>query len=215
MGTVKLPILDEKAKEVAQVDVPEGLFNAEVNESAVHVACQGQRYSFYKKTATTKGRSEVSGGGKKMRKQKGGGCSRQGGRRGPQWVGGGIVFGPTGVKGAYKVNKKVRRNAMVSVLSDRHAGGQIRVVRWESEAKTKSMEALVEKLSLGGARIGFVVAASDKDMKFAKSARNLRHCDLLTEEKWTAYDFIKTDSLIFSEQALNELKTRFEKGGEG
>jgi large subunit ribosomal protein L4 len=208
--SVKLPIVDIKGKSAGEVEAPANLFAVEPNEAVVHFVCEGQRFRFYKKTATTKGRAQVSGGGKKNRKQKGTGGARQGGNRAPHWVGGGVVFGPLGIKRDFKVNKKLYKIALASVLSDRLSGGQVRVLKDADlkAPKTQTVVQLLSGLSLKGARVGFVVS-SKVDDKLAKSIRNIRNVDLLTEAHWTTLDFVKTDSLIFSEEALKGLAGRF------
>ncbi len=206
---IKIPVIDMKGKVLSELDASSDLFGAEPNEAVLHFVCEGQRFRFYKKTAVTKGRSAVSGTSKKSVKQKGTGGARHGNRRSPIFVGGGIAFGPTGVKRDFKVNKKVRRIAMATVLSDRYSGGLIRVLKSDLSApKTKSVEKLLETLSLGGAKVGFVVS-SKSDNTLNKSARNLKNVSLLTEEKWTPLDFVKTDTLIFSEKAFNDLVGRY------
>ena len=207
-----IPVVDLKGKALSEVEASAEMFGIEPNEDAVHFVCEGQRFRFYKKNACTKGRSMVSGGGKKIRKQKGTGGARQGGNRAPHWVGGGVVFGPGSIKRDFKVNKKVSRLALASVLSDRFSGGQVRVLKAvELKApKTQSLAKFLEGLALKGARVGFVVNAK-ADHNLSKSVRNIRNVDLLTEEHWTTLDFVKTDSLIFSEAALEGLSTRFKK----
>lgn len=210
MEKIKIPVVDLKGKQVAELDASADIFAIEPNESAVHFVCEGQRFRFYKKTASVKGRSDVSGGGKKVYKQKGTGGARHGGRRAPIFVGGGVAFGPTGEKREFKINKKVRRLALASVLSDRFSSGQIRVLKQDLKApKTKTVTELLKGLSYEGARVGFVVNSSS-DLFLAKSVRNLKNVDLLTEEKWTTLDFVKTDGLIFSEEAFRGLCEKFE-----
>jgi len=205
---ITLPIIDIQGKVVGDVSGLAELFAIEPNEAVVHFVCEGQRFRFYKKTASKKGRGQVTGGGKKARQQKGSGGSRQGGNRAPHWVGGGLAFGPTEIKRNFKINKKVRKLALASVLTDRHSGGQVRILRSDLKApKTKSISSLLSKISLTGARVGFVV--SSKDLDLSKSVRNIRNVDLLTEERWTTLDFVKTDSLIFSEAAIESLTERF------
>jgi len=207
--STKLPVIDLNGKSSGEVEVPAELFAVEPNEAVIHFVCEGQRFRFYKKTATTKTRAAVNGGGKKNRKQKDTGGARQGGNRAPHWVGGGVVFGPTGMKRDFKVNKKLYKTAVAGVLSDRYSSGQIRVLNSEklSAPKTQALSKLIEALSLQGARVGFVV--SRKDEALSKSVRNIKGVDLLPEEHWTTLDFVKTDSLIFSPAALEGLKARY------
>lgn len=210
MENVKIPVVDLKGKQVSELEGASSIFAIEPNESAVHFVCEGQRFRFYKKTASVKGRSAVSGGGKKVYKQKGTGGARHGGSRAPIFVGGGVAFGPTGEKREFKINKKVRRLALASVLSDRYSSGQIRVLKQNlSEPKTKTITEFLESLSYGGARVGFVVS-SGADLLLARSVRNIKNVDLLTEEKWTTLDFVKTDGLIFSEEAFKSLCEKFQ-----
>lgn len=211
MEKINLPVIDLSGKSLGDFAVTSQLFGVEPNESVVHFVCEGQRFHFYKKTVATKGRSSVSGGGKKARQQKGSGSARQGGNRAPHWVGGGVSFGPSPVKRNFKINKKVSKLALASVLTDRHSGGQVRVLKADVKApKTQSLATLLDKISLAGARVGFVLSAKE-DKNLGKSVRNIRNVDLLTEEKWTTLDFVKTDSLIFSESAIQSLAEKFKE----
>lgn len=214
--TVKIPVVDLKGKSKRDLDAPSEWFAIEPNESAVHFVCEGQRFRFYKKTVSTKTRSGVSGGGKKARKQKGTGSGRQGGDTATHWVGGGVTFGPKPIKREYKVNKKLYKIALASVLSDRHSGGQVRVLDASDlpDPNTKSLNSFLENLSLKGARVGFVVARKG-DEALAKSVRNIRKVDVLPEEKWTTLDFVKTDSLIFSHEAFQGLMKKLSSDGKG
>lgn len=206
-----IPVLDLKGKSVGSFEGSSELFGIEPNEQAVHFACEGQRWAFYAKTSSTKTRSEVNFTGKKPRKQKGGGTSRQGDVKSPHFVGGGVAFGPQPIKREFKVNRKVKKLALASILSDRHSGGQVRVLQADLSApKTKTMEAFLETLELSNARVGFVVSRNESDLNLAKSIRNLQKVDLLSEEKWTALNFIKVDCLVFSEKAISEMTQKFQ-----
>lgn len=208
----EIPVLDLKGKSVGSFEGLAELFTIEPNEQALHFACEGQRWSYYTKTSSTKGRSEVNFTGKKPRKQKGGGTSRQGDVKAPHFVGGGVAFGPQPIKREFKVNRKVKKLALASVLSDRHSGGQVRVLKSElSVPKTQTLASFLEALELSNARVGFVVSRDAADASLAKSVRNLNKVDLLSEEKWTALDFIKADYLVFSEKAISEFSDKFQK----
>ncbi|MBS1985284.1 MAG: 50S ribosomal protein L4 [Bdellovibrionales bacterium] len=210
MSKLSLPVINFDGKTLSSLDASPAIFGTEPNEAVVHFACEGQRFSFYKRTACSKTRSAVSGGGKKIRQQKGSGGARQGGNRAPHWVGGGVVFGPAPILRGFKVNKKIKKAALVSVLSDRYSGGQIRVLRSDlKKPAAKTVSGLLSALSLSSARVG-VVVSKGSDQLLLKSARNLKNVDVLSEEKWTCLDFIKTDTLIFSEAAYASLTKRLE-----
>ncbi len=208
MSKISIPVVDLSGKSSGAVEGVPALFQAKINEAVVHFVCEGQRFGFYKKTACTKTRSAVSGGGKKSRQQKGSGGARQGGTRAPHWPGGGIVFGPSAIVRDFKVNKKVREQGLCAVVSDRFAGGQIRILKSDvKKPETKAIHKVLQALDLGSARVGIVV--TDQESALIKGAQNLKNVDVLTENKWTCLDFIKTDSLIFSNDAFESLNKRF------
>ncbi len=211
MANVKIPVVDLKGKAAGEVEAPASVFAIEPNENAVHLVCKGQLFRFHKKTACTKTRAEVNATGKKAYKQKGTGNARHGAKTAPIFVGGGIAFGPRPVNRNYKINKKLGQLAFASVLSDRASSGQIKVLKSDLKApQTKAIAQLLGALDYNGARVGFVVT-NDTDTFLNKSARNVRNVDLLTEEKWTTLDFMKTDGLIFSEDAFKKLSARLGK----
>lgn len=208
MSTVKIPVVDLKGKSAGDVEAPASLFAIEPNEAAIHQVVKGQRARYHKKTATAKGRSDVNLTKKKAYKQKGTGNARHGAKSSPIYVGGGVAFGPQNVNRNYKINKKLSQLALASVLSDRNSSGQVRVLKSDLSApKTKSISELLGALSYADARVG-VVVTNDQDTTLAKSARNIAKVDLLTEEKWTTLDFMKTDALIFSEEAIKKITAR-------
>ncbi len=208
--STQIPVIDLKGKEVGHQAVAAEIFAIEPNEDAVLFVCNGQRFRFYKKTAKAKGRAEVSGGGKKMRQQKGSGSARQGGARAPHHEGGGVVFGPTAEKRHFKINKKLRKLALASILSDRQAGGQIRLLNAELDSpKTKTFGELLKSLKLDSARVAIVLTKSETAIQ--KSVRNMKSVDVLSEDKWTPVDFVKSDSVIFTNNALKSLTSRFKK----
>ena len=109
---LKVKVLDQTGKEVKDLTLNEAVFGIEPNQQVMFDAVVMQQASLRQGTHDTKGRSEVSGGGKKPWRQKGTGRARQGSTRAPQWRGGGIVFGPTPRKYGYRLNRKVRRLAL-------------------------------------------------------------------------------------------------------
>ena len=117
MPSVK--VLNQAGKDVKSLDLNETVFGIEPHQQSVFDVVMMQRASWRQGTHDTKNRSEVSGGGRKPWKQKGTGRARQGSIRSPQWRGGGIVFGPTPRIYSIRVNRKVRRLALKSVLSER------------------------------------------------------------------------------------------------
>ena len=130
MATKKLTVkvLDQTGKELRDLTLDEAVFGIEPNQQAMFDAVVMQQASLRQGTADTKGRSEVSGGGKKPWRQKGTGRARQGSTRAPQWRGGGTVFGPTPRKYGYRLNRKIRRLALRSYLSQMVSDNALLVV---------------------------------------------------------------------------------------
>jgi large subunit ribosomal protein L4 len=121
-------VYDREGKESGQVDLPEAVFNAPVNEAVLHQAVRRQQANDRQGTHDTKTRGEVSGGGKKPWKQKGTGHARQGSTRAPQWRHGGTVFGPHPHTYEQKMPRKQRRLALRSALSVKSQEDAVRVV---------------------------------------------------------------------------------------
>ena len=135
-----IKVLNQLGQEVKELTLAEEVFGIEPNMQVVLDVVNAQRAGMRQGTADTKNRTEVSGGGKKPYRQKGTGRARQGSIRSPQWVGGGVVFGPTPRKYVLKTNKKVVQLATKSLLSDKLANNSLIVVdKFElAEAKTKN-----------------------------------------------------------------------------
>ena len=135
-----IKVLNQLGQEVKELTLAEEVFGIEPNMQVVLDVVNAQRAGMRQGTADTKNRTEVSGGGKKPYRQKGTGRARQGSIRSPQWVGGGVVFGPTPRKYVLKTNKKVVQLATKSLLSDKLANNNLIVVdKFElAEAKTKN-----------------------------------------------------------------------------
>jgi len=115
----KLAVYNQQGESVGEISLADSVFGVEPNQQVIYDVVKAQTASMRQGTAKVKNRSAVSGGGRKPYRQKGTGRARQGSIRSPQWVGGGVVFGPTPRSYDYKVNKKIRRLALKIVLSDK------------------------------------------------------------------------------------------------
>ena len=115
----KVTLFKQDGSQAGEVELNEAVFGVEPNEAVIFDAVVMQRASMRQGTHAVRNRSAVSGGGRKPWRQKGTGRARQGSIRSPQWVGGGVVFGPTPRSYSYKLPRKVRRLALTSVLSQK------------------------------------------------------------------------------------------------
>jgi large subunit ribosomal protein L4 len=190
----------------ASVELDPVLFEATINVPVMHQVVTAQLAAARAGTAKTKTRSEVRGGGAKPWRQKGTGRARQGSIRSPQWAGGGVAHGPTGQQNHTKrVNKKVKRAALRSALSDRAASGDIKVVRdfGITEPRTRDAVALLDALELGD-RTALIVLA-ERDDAIGRSFRNLRAAHVLTVDQLNVYDLLTHDVVVFAEAALDRI----------
>jgi large subunit ribosomal protein L4 len=188
---------------VEEVGLNESVFNAALNEHAVYQVVCSQLASRRRGTASTKGRSEVSGGGKKPWRQKGTGRARAGTIRSPLWRGGGIVFGPKPRDYAFSVPKKMRQVAMRAVLTSKVQEAKFLVVDRMSFEKpsTKQMVAVLNKLL--GEQASALIALGDWTEAVWKSGRNLPGVRVIHAEHVNVYTTLQYDYLIVDKAGLS------------
>lgn len=188
------------------INVPDAVFAAEPNEHAVYLAVQAQRENSRQGTRATKSRSFVSGGGKKPWKQKGRGTARSGSSRSPIWRGGGTVFGPQPVDYKYKLPKKVKKLARISVLSAKAKDDQIRIMEnfTFAEAKTKEMARVISGFGLEGQRT--LVLVPDYDENVYLASRNIKNVKVAKASDASTYDLIGAQTLLIMEGAIEKLE---------
>lgn len=204
-----IDVLDADGTKTGTVDLPEDVFGAKVNVPLIHQVVVAQLAAKRQGTHKTKTRGEVRGGGQKPWRQKGTGRARQGSTRAPQWIGGGVVHGPSGVQNYTKrVNKKMKKVALRSALSDRARGEQIRVVEGLSfeVPRTKDALAFLAALELSDARVLVVLAGRDDVVH--KSFRNLgERIRVITVDQLNTYDVLVSDVVVFQSDALPYIGT--------
>lgn len=201
----KVALFNQTGSQVGDIELADSVFGIEPNTSVLHDAVVMQQASLRQGTHKTKGRSEVRGGGRKPWRQKGTGRARQGSIRSPQWVGGGVVFGPTPRSYSYKLPKKVRRLAIKSALSSKVQAEEIVVLDNLSfdAPKTKEMAAVLSGLSID--RKALVVTA-DYNEAVALSARNLPGITFVTAEGVSVLDVLKHDKLVITKDAVQKVE---------
>ena len=202
-------VVNKQGEVVKQVELNEAIFNVEYNEQCVFDAIMVARSNSRQATAKTKKRDEVSGGGKKPFRQKGTGRARQGSSREPQMVGGGVVFGPTGIQNfKIKQNKKAARLALKSVLTEKVNEENLVVVdefNFETP-KTQEFVKILDAVKAGG-KVLFV--ATEEDDATILSARNLQYVKIVYPQGINVYDIVNVDTLLVSEAALKTIEEVF------
>jgi len=153
-------------------------------------------------TADTKSRGEVRGGGRKPYRQKGTGRARQGSTRAPQFVGGGVVHGPTPRSYAQRTPKKMKAAALRSALSDRARGGKIHVVSGLVEGDTPSTKLASATLANIASSRHVLVVLERTDTLAWKSLRNVESVHVIAPDQLNTYDVLISDDVVFTESAL-------------
>ena len=201
----KTQVLNLKGEKVKDITLKDSVWNIEVNEPVVHDAIVLAQASLRQGTASTKTRSEVSGGGRKPYKQKGTGNARQGSTRSPQWPGGGIVFGPKPRKYDKKQNRKERRLALKSILSSKFQEKELVVVENLNleTAKTKDFNAMLKNLKVD--KKALVVFADDNENLFLASRNNNKVAVLATNEI-NVLDIVAADYLVVDESSVKKIE---------
>ncbi len=201
----KVALLNQKAENVGEIELNDAVFAIEPNNQAIFDMVLLQRASLRQGTHKTKGRSEVRGGGRKPWRQKGTGRARQGSIRAPQWVGGGTQFGPTPRSYTFKLNRKVRRLALRSALSQKVLDNEFTALNdlaFDS-IKTKNMVEVMK--AFNDPRKALVVVDELND-NVALSARNLPNVKLLDAKHVNVYDILNSTNLFMTEAAIKAVE---------
>ena len=193
-------VFDMAGKQVGEITLSDAVFGIEPNEAVVHDVVKNHLANCRQGTQSALTRAEVSGGGIKPWRQKGTGRARQGSIRAPQWTHGGIVFAPKPRSYRYTLNKKLKRLALKSVLSDKAANGRILVVDGLDlpEIKTKSMKSLLDTMEAGKS----VVITEGVKTNVVLSARNLPGVKTTPANILSVYDLLNAKSLVVDKAAL-------------
>jgi len=199
-----VPIKNLEGKKVGEIELSDALFGVEVNKHALHMAVVQYLANQRQGTKSTKTRAEVRGGGRKPWRQKGTGRARQGSIRSPQWTGGGVVFAPKPRDFSIRLNKKQKRLALKSALSDKVANEKLVVLENMDlpEIKTKQVVDICNKLELDSALI--VMTGSNKNAIL--SARNIPKIKTAAVNTINVYDILKYDNFVVTKEAVEEMQ---------
>ena len=201
----KFNVVDMNGQHVSEIELSDAVFGITPNEKAVHIAVVNFLANQRQGTQNTKIRMEVSGGGKKPWRQKGTGHARQGSTRAPQWTHGGVALGPKPRSYSYHINDKVKRLAVLSVLSDKAASGNLIVVDKLAveDYKTKAVVAMLNAVGAGKKNL---VVNDTVDAMFVKSAANIPGVKTTFTGSVNTYDVLNADKLIISVDAAKKLE---------
>ncbi|MBF0434998.1 MAG: 50S ribosomal protein L4 [Magnetococcales bacterium] len=204
---MEFSLKDAQNNHLRTIELSEALFGREVRGDLLARMVNYQLAKRRSGTASTKGRSQVSGGGRKPYRQKGTGNARQGTIRAPQFRTGGIVFGPLPRSYAHKMDKKERRLALMTALSAKRAADEIVIVDrlGLDTIKTKAIKAMLQAL---GADTSALIVVAEEDRTVELSARNLPGVKVLRLEGINTYDLLAHEKIILTEDAVKKLEER-------
>lgn len=195
-----LNVYDIENNKVSEIELNDSVFDAEIKEALIYEVVKMQMAARRLGTSSTKGRSDVRGGGRKPWRQKGTGRARAGTIRSPIWRGGGVTFGPKPRDYSFRVPKKVRKAALISALSMKVKEEKILILRDfpMEEIKTKKFKEVLNKFGLKSAL--FVLDKSNPVLE--KSSRNIKEIKMMRAEGINVYDLLRYDSLVLLEPTV-------------
>ena len=201
-------VLDKNGKKVSTVELSDAVFGITPNEKVMHEAVVNFLANQRQGTQSTKTRAEVRGGGAKPWRQKGTGRARQGSSRSPQWTGGGIALGPKPRDYSYTLNKKVKRLAVLSAISDKALNGNLIVVDSliMEEYKTKTLIAVLKAIGVEGKSL---LATAEKQDQLVKSANNIPGVVTSAALCVNTYDIMNAGKLVLDVDAAKKLEEVF------
>jgi large subunit ribosomal protein L4 len=202
MPTVE--VKDVQGNVLEERELSEALFGATVNVAVMHQVVVAGMAAIRAGTSSTKTRAEVRGGGKKPWRQKGTGRARQGSIRSPQWKGGGVAHGPKPRSYEVRVNRKMKKAALRSALSDAAQSGKLALVSGLSfeGPRTKDARGVLDALGLEGT---VLLVIGEPDEAIEKSFRNIPEVKIDYPGNLSTYDLLYADRVLLTTEALATL----------
>lgn len=214
---ITVSLYNQQGKEINKLELPADVFGLKINADVVAQALSAQLASARQPLAYTKDRSEVRGGGKKPWKQKGTGRSRHGSIRSPLWVGGGVTFGPRKEKNfSQKINKKMKRQAVLMALSGKLNDGEIIFLDdlKLSEPKTKAVALIINQISAAVKKElnkGTLIVSSGKNENILRAVKNLKKISMIGAANLNIADLLSARYLLMPQSAVEIVRQIFVK----
>ena len=205
---MKFDVLDMNGKKVSDIELSDAVFGLTPNEKVMHAAVVNFLANQRQGTQSTKTRSEVSGGGRKPWREKGTGRARQGSTRSPQWTHGGVALGPKPRDYSYRLNKKVKRLAVLSALSSKAQSGEM-IVLDKIEATEYKTKTIANMLKAVGVTKKALIVTPAVDAKLVKSAANIPGVKTTTADCVNTYEVLNGGKFVISVDAAKKLEEVF------
>ena len=201
----KVQVVDMTGKKTGEIELKDSIFGIEPNEKAMHLAVVNYLANQRQGTQSALTRAEVAGGGTKPWRQKGTGHARQGSTRAVQWTHGGIAFAPKPRDYRLSLNKKVRKLALLSALSDKVANNALIVLDAMTLENYKTKTVVETLANIGAAKKSLVVYA-DANKVLVNSTRNIAGVKAAGVNTINTYDILNADSLVIVKDAVEKLE---------
>ena len=201
----KANVFNMAGEKVGTIKLSDALFGIEPNAVVMHMAVVNYLANQRQGTQSTLTRTEVSGGGRKPWRQKGTGHARQGSIRAPQWRHGGVALGPKPRDYSYSINKKTKRLALKSALSDKALNGDL-IVLEELKLETFATKVVANCLTAIGATGKTLIVLDTNDKVAIKSASNIKSVKTAQINTINTYDIVNADKLVVVKAAVKMLE---------
>lgn len=205
---MKTQVVDKTGKEVGTIQLNDAVFNKETNEHLIWETIVLLQRNQRKGLASTKNKTEVSGGGKKPYRQKGIGWARCGTNRSPIWRGGGVVFGPKPRDYTSRIPKKKKMNALLVSLSTKARENHIKIITdlGLETSKTKDFVAILKNIALENVKTLIGVDTIDANLK--RAGQNVPYILLKRVQDFNCLDILTADYILITKKGLEKLDQR-------
>lgn len=205
-------LLNIQGSQIGEMNLDDKVFAVEPNIHVMHLALKRQLNNARQGSANSKTRAEVSGGGRKPWKQKGTGRARAGSIRSPLFAGGGVSFGPKPRDYATNLPQKARKLALKSALSAKlDAVTVVKDFSELTEPKTKVMAKILSDIKVSGKILIIADIKAEENKNLELAARNIASVKLLLPSNLNVKDLVEADSIVVTENAINEITERLVK----
>ena len=197
----KIAVLNQEGAKVSEIELSEGIFASEINESAIHLVVRSQLAAKRQGTQSAKSRGEVRGGGRKIYRQKGTGNARHHGNRAPQFTHGGVVFAPKPRDYVVNVPKKIRRLALKGVLTSKVNEGEMIVLDKITLSQPKTREVAKILKNVGAEKTALLVLANP-DESITRASAIIAGLKTAYVSTINVYDILANEKFIITEEAV-------------
>ena len=204
----KLTIYNMKKESVGEVELNDSVFGASYNESLIHQVVVAMHNNARQGTKSTLTRTEVRGHAKKPWRQKGTGRARHGSTKGPQWVGGGVVFAPKPRDFSQKINKKMRDAAFASAISQKVAQNEVTILDKIELAEQKTKE-VATMLNTFGLNKRTIIVTAENDPTVVRCANNIEKVSVAEVNLLNVCDIVENTNIVITVDAIKKIEEAY------